>query len=266
VDDLLADLLGKLGQGNVLRANVIPWSSPVPAFGQLSGSRVGTLGLNPSNREFVDQSGRELSGHERRFETLTSLGLKRWTNANGRHIRKISTSCERYFANNPYDTWFKKLDLLISSTRTSYYLGTASHLDLIPFATASKWGELSKSQRVALLDASADCVARSLSYSGVRLLVLNGASVVSLFQSLFGITFRSKQMPNWTLLANTKRPVEGFSYSGTMRSLAGVAFHEAIKVIGFNHNIQSSYGVTREVITAIRDWIGQESKGVLAAA
>jgi hypothetical protein len=56
---------------------VIPWSSPVPYFGSPSSAIIGTVGLNPSNREFVDSSGNELDGPARRFHTLNSLGLAR---------------------------------------------------------------------------------------------------------------------------------------------------------------------------------------------
>lgn len=263
---LLEQLLQKLTDADVLSADVIPWSSPVPVFGNPITSYVGTLGLNPSNREFVDQFGRELQGRLRRFETLASLGIRRWTNAKPTHIRKIAASCERYFFNNPYDGWFRKLDLLISDTRASFYMGTASHLDLIPFATSSKWSQLSTKQRTILLYAAGNSLAVTLRDSSIRLLILNGASVVSQFRALFGVEFESREMPSWILRAKTKTPVLGIAYMGAIQSLAGTAFHRTIKILGFNHNIQSSYGVTRELVSAIKSWIGQESEEALAAA
>ena len=36
-----------------------------------------------------------------------------------------------------------------------------------------------------------------------------------------------------------------------------------ILVLGYNHNIQSSFGVTNEAIRAIRDWVAERSGGVL---
>ena len=62
----LATLIDRLDSPAVLETEVIPWGSPVPSFGDLSISRVATLGLNPSNREFVDESGGELQGPLRR--------------------------------------------------------------------------------------------------------------------------------------------------------------------------------------------------------
>ena len=69
----LTTLLDRLDSADTQRAAVIRWGSPVPSFGDLTKSDVATLGLNPSNKEFVDNSGNELSGSERRFHTLKSL-------------------------------------------------------------------------------------------------------------------------------------------------------------------------------------------------
>src|SRR5690349_12868397 len=129
----LETLLQRLDGVTEERTSVIPWSAPVPSFGDLSRSTLATLGLNPSNREFVDIEGRELDGDARRFHTLGSLGLARWSEATRRHRELIAESCCTYFTRNPYDTWFKKLDFLIAGTNASYYdpHSSACHLDLI---------------------------------------------------------------------------------------------------------------------------------------
>ena len=259
-------LLESLTDTDVLSADVIPWSSPVPAFGRATTSCVGTVGLNPSNREFVDEFGHELKGAHRRFETLTSLGIRRWSSAKRQHIKKITAACENYFFNNPYDSWFRKLEFLISYTRASFYLGTAAHLDLIPFATASKWGRLSTLQKGILLRAAGDSLATTIRDSSIRLLVLNGASVMSQFRSVLQVEFDSRQVPEWTLQSNAKNPVPGFAHTALVQSLGGIALGKAVKILGFNHNIQSSYGVTREVVLSIKTWIGEQSEGILAAA
>ena len=52
----------------------VPGSLPVLFFGDLFQARAVTVGLNPSDREYVDRSGNELEGALRRFETMASLG------------------------------------------------------------------------------------------------------------------------------------------------------------------------------------------------
>src|SRR5688572_14130607 len=97
----LTTLIDRLDSSAISATNVIKWSCPVPAFGDLSRSSVATLGLNPSNREFVDEYGKELEGSFRRFHTLTSLGLRSWCEVDSRHLRLILNSCSKYFVGNP---------------------------------------------------------------------------------------------------------------------------------------------------------------------
>ena len=142
--EMLSRLIKRMDSPAVEATDVIPWSCPVPAFGDLSTSFVATLGLNPSNREFVDEAGNELKGASRRLHTLKSLGLTRWSDADAGHVELVEEGCRRYFSRNPYNDWFRSLDLLIAGTRASYYgmFAGACHLDLIPYATRRKWTDL----------------------------------------------------------------------------------------------------------------------------
>src|SRR5262249_7318415 len=148
-------------------------------FGDLATARVATLGINPSNREFVDEWGRELQGDQRRFHTLRSLQLASWADADADHLRRIVDSCRDYFVHNPYDRWFKRLDFVISGTGTSFYdpERPACHLDVIPFATSRKWTALTRRQRLNLLELSRDTLGLLLRHASLRVLILNGQSV-----------------------------------------------------------------------------------------
>lgn len=243
----------------IAMANIIPWGSPVPSFGDPMRSSVATVGLNPSNREFVDQFGNELDGSSRRFHTLRSLGLAHWNNAQQRHVNLILDSCRAYFSRNPYDGWFRKLDRLISGTGASYYEGPsrACHLDLIPYATERKWTDLSTGQRSMLADISGDALGTLLRGSSVKALVLNGNSVVRSFQSMAGVRLRRREMPDWTLPRRDGAGIMGTAYTGEIDSLLGMPLGRRVSVLGFNHNIQSSFGVTTGVVDAIRRWIGR---------
>lgn len=260
----LAVLVKRLNNPALAETNVIPWGSPVPAFGDVSKSRVATLGLNPSNREFVDIEGKELDGVLRRFHTLNSLGLNRWSEARAQHLRLIADSCRDYFHRNPYDLWFKKLDSLISGTQTSYYdsVSAACHLDLIPYATSCKWTGLTRQQRSALLAVAGDTLALLLHDSPVEVLILNGNSVVDLFQEIADIRLEKQMMLEWSLPRRSEQGVPGFAYKGAMERLSGVVLRRRIAVLGFNHNIQSSFGVTTQVSNAIRHWIAHTVKEI----
>src|SRR3954453_11700850 len=182
--EMLSRLIKRMSSAADEATDVIPWSCPVPAFGDLSTSFVATLGLNPSNREFVDEAGNELPGAARRLHTLRSLGLARWADANAGHIEQIEDGCRRYFARNPYNDWFRTLDLLIAGTRASYYgmFAGACHLDLIPFATRRKWTELTHSQRSTFRGMAGDTLGSLLRDSPIRLVVVNGTTVLENLQ------------------------------------------------------------------------------------
>lgn len=254
-----------MGMPAIVESGVIPWACPVPMFGALGLARIATLGINPSNREFVDQHGKELDGSFRRFHTLGSLGISRWTEAHSKHFEYIIESCENYFLKNPYDRWFKRLDNIISGTRHSYYtpLAPACHLDLIPYATACKWTDLGSLQRSRLLKETADTLGLLLSESNILLLVLNGSTVARTFEEISDISFTVREMQGWSLPRKSGGDVTGLSYKGIVRRVGGVAAGRDILVLGYNHNIQSSFGVTKKVQIEIQKWITREASKIL---
>lgn len=262
---MLVTLLDGLADAVANDADVITWGSPVPVFGDPTRARVATLGLNPSNREFVDKHGAELAGDVRRFHTLRSLGLATWHDAHGGHVVQILEACRDYFARNPYDGWFRKLDAILSATGASFYnpLSPACHLDLIPYATARKWTALSGRQRSSLLRLAGTTLAKLLQRSTIHVLILNGQSVVTRFQEATGIVLDRTERSDWRLPRQSGGGVSGYAYRGCVDVVSGYRLPDQLLVLGFNHNIQSSYGVTAKVIQAISAWIGFEAKNAL---
>lgn len=253
----LSSVVRRLEDPLLLNSTVIGWSSPVLAFGDISISKIATVGLNPSDREFVDERGNELDGSKRRFHTLKSLKLKRWSDAESVHFNLIAKQCKEYFIGNPYDVWFKRLDYLISGADVSYYFPSseACHLDLIPYATKKKWADLTSAQRKTLLTESKDSLGIALRDSSIKFLILNGQTVVDVFEQLADTELKKREMKEWILPRKSGKNVVGYSYAGQISSLSGVRLPRQVKVLGFNHNIQSSFGVTKKVLLAIRKWI-----------
>jgi len=259
----LLDCLDSQGVGD---SPVLSWAAPVPFFGDLRRARIATVGLNPSSREFLDEVGNELTGEARRFHTLRSFNLESWSQVHAEHLDRILGSCRGYFFGNPYDRWFKRLDKLVSRTQVSYYhlCRAACHLDLIPYATYPKWGELTNAQQRRLLKLGSDCLAELLSESAVDVLILNGQSVVRNFQLVTGLPLRRRSMPGWALPRRHGSAVPGFSFEGIVTSLSGIQLDREVLVLGFNHNIQSSFGVTNAVTDAIAGWLERSTRAVVA--
>jgi hypothetical protein len=263
MESLVSSLLNRLDGSGLADAGVIPWSSPVLSFGDATKARVATVGLNPSNREFVDGDGKELDGVHRRFHTLTSLGLAAWSDAKPRHLELIADSCRDYFAANPYDLWFKRLDRLLEDLQVSYYssLFGACHLDLVPFATAGKWTDLTRQQRQALLDSAGDVLGTIVRDSDIEVLILNGNAVVQHFERVSSVRLDATTIAGWTLRRQAGPDVKGVAYSGRVTAIGGTRLRREVLVLGYNHNIQSSFGVTTRVTTAIRRWLGDSVRG-----
>lgn len=260
--DRLVDLLHT---GRPVELGAISWASPVLAFGDPSTSRIATLGLNPSNLEFVDRNGRELHGQERRFESLTTLNVSNWGEVAGRGIRRVWQACEDYFYGNPYDQWFKRLERLLVCTGASYYasLGTkACHLDLVPFATAEKWSSLTSTEKSQLIQLGTPSLVKTIIASDIRVLVLNGSSVVKEFSRLVSVeSLEPRPMKSWSLQGGR---VQGVGYMGRVSRLGGFDLDRELLVLGYNHNIQSSFGVTSEAVSAMAAWIGRSSAEAMA--
>jgi len=255
--DNLSSLLQTLDLVEQNSCEVIHWGSPVPVFGNIFESHIATVGINPSNKEFYNNNGKRLEKSLSRFHTLDSLGLDKWENAKAKHLELILNSCINYFHNNPYNLWFKALEDIIQTLNYSYYTlnNQACHLDLIPFATEKKWGELKKSYKDYLIEKSNNSLAVFIKESHIKLLILNGKSVVNLFSKIARIKLVEQRQKLWDLKRNSGRNIAGYSYCGHISNISGIDIGRTIKILGFNHNLQSSYGITKDVKNAIRSWI-----------
>lgn len=236
---------------------VMPWASPVPFFGQLQRATVATVGINPSNLEFVDSSGRPLTGEFRRLATLDSLRIGGWPEADGSTILKLARSCSGYFRINPYRRWFDVLDRVLAVSGRSYYGGNlAAHIDLVPYATFAKWSDLSRAVRRSLIYESRRLLGELVAASGIETLVLNGRSVVSAFVTATESVLNVTSASHLDLARAGGRRVEGWKWHGVVHHIAGHDLGREVRVIGFNHNLQSSFGITRTVMDRIGIEVG----------
>ena len=165
--------------------------------------------------------------------------------------------CDGYFRRKPY-SWFNRLNTVISGLKVSYGKG-ACHLDLVAYATAKKWSRLDPHQQDRLLFVEST-LERLLLSSPIKILVLNGGSVVKHFQYITRVHLEKRIMRDWS----TKRKEAfspGYAYTGILEDAPGRgSLDRRILVLGFNHNLQGTFGVTTAIVDSIRDWISQEGK------
>ncbi|NJD65398.1 MAG: hypothetical protein FIB00_09170 [Chloroflexi bacterium] len=236
---------------------LVSWGCPVPVFGSLGRATVATLGINPSNREFMSATGLELSGCERRFPTLHSLGLSRWAEVDARSLHAILRACDDYFLRNPYRVWFDSLEKVVKGLDVSFFdsVRPACHLDLVPYATTRKWSGVDNKSRQELLSLSGGMLASLIRASNISTLVLNGAAVAREFQRVAGLRLTLTETTGWRLQRRGSRSVPGIAYHGVTDQIAGEYLDRDLLVLGYNHNLQSSFGVTNEARLGIRNWL-----------
>ena len=161
-------------------AFVLEGSTPVVSFGDVRSAWVATLGLNPSDSEFVED-GTWLVGDRQRFESLDTLGLARPEDADDDQVLRILDACYGYFDGpNPFWRWFRPLDrVLTDALGASYSDGSGVHLDLVQWATAPVWNKIpSRGVRRRLIERDREFLRQQLAQESIRLVLMNGRRVM----------------------------------------------------------------------------------------
>ncbi len=236
------------------------WACPVPWLGDLRAASVATASVLPSNQEFVDRSGRELCGPDRRLPTLTSLGLRSWHEARADHKDIVLEACRTYFRGRPRRRWFAALERLLLAAGTSLAepsLG-ACHIHLVPFALTRPWSRARVRKRSELCQAAGNHVAQALKGSSARVLFLGGRSAVNLFQELAGTQLKVQRQESWDLHGRRGVYARGEAYSGRVANVSGTDLGREILVLGMNHNPHTSLGLNESVLASMAEWMEAE--------
>ncbi len=126
------------------------------------------------------------------------------------------------------------MEKILRPLGASYYTGTACHLDLVQWATDPTWGKLRGNFKKNLVEADLSFLQKQLSQDCIRLLLLNGSGVVNAYTKKLGCELAEKVIPGkvgWKVfLGKTER---------------------GATVVGWNKNLQSSFGVSSEYIRSV---------------
>lgn len=166
----------------------VPGSTPVLFFGDLFSARVATVGLNPSDQEFLDSRGEQLAGPARRFETLDSLGAERREDLSDAECDQAIETMNNYFDDGrPIYRWFTALGRVVEGLGYSFNRRTAAHLDLVQEATSPTWSTLGDAERAALLAADLPFLDWQLRSFPLELVVCSGKTVSTHVCSRLGV-------------------------------------------------------------------------------
>jgi hypothetical protein len=129
-------------------------SLPILFFGDAPAARLLTVGLNPSDQEYVDAQGAELTGERRRFHTLASLEASARGELTEMQCDRAIEMMRGYFSpGQPVFRWFRPLARVVDAMGASFVGRTAAHLDLVQESTRPVWSGLSKEDQAALVAA-----------------------------------------------------------------------------------------------------------------
>ena len=230
---------------NPSNPTIVDGSTPVVFFGNIKNSTVATLGINPSKNEFQN-NGLLLSGNQKRFETLISLGASNLSGLTNFQVQKVHDTCINYFKANPYRKWFDQLENnILNKFSVSYYSDKACHLDIVQWATDPIWRSLDYATKAQLIQSDINFLATQLNDEKIEILLINGKEATEIFQNHFKPTLVKQDK---LIVANKTCNVYEFDLR-----LA----NKLIKIYAWSNNLQSTVGLTNLMRNEIGNWVGQ---------
>lgn len=173
----------------------VPGSLPVLFFGDLPTAKAASVGLNPSKQEYLDPQGQELTGSNRRFETLGSLNSRDRASLTEEQCDRAVETMRAYFCpGKPIYGWFRPLARVMESMGYSYPEGEAAHLDLVQEATDPTWSRMNAErpgEAKALLKADLPFLAWQIEAFPLQVIVCNGRTVFDTVSRLLGAELRA---------------------------------------------------------------------------
>ena len=124
---------------DVMRAQILQDTTPVPVFGRYKDSKIVTVGINPSSKEFP-------SGKNRRLTHLSDVKLPSnyyqlgLNSMSTEQAMTIENGLTNYFLNDPYYDWFSYPEMVLNIGFAASYKSnepqmSGCHLDIFPWAT-----------------------------------------------------------------------------------------------------------------------------------
>lgn len=171
---------------------IVPDSTPVVCFGDITRAKVITIGINPSSSEFTKLNKGQsvlLTDSERRLHDLKSLGAASTESLTDSQVELVWQACLNYFDGPYYEKWFKPMQqTVLDAFGASYKDRTAAHLDLIQWATNPLWQPMLNEYPEAAkthLDSDLPFLEAQLETLDLEYIFLSGTPVVDTLKEKF---------------------------------------------------------------------------------
>ena len=176
---------------DTMRAEILEDTTPVPVFGNYKDSKIVTVGINPSSKEFP-------SGKDRRLIHLSDVELPPnyyQLGLNSMSIEQatiIENGLVNYFLKDPYWGWFDHPETAIkigfeASYKSNDSQKSSCHLDIFPWAT-TKFSGLNSKIQSEFCGENLLFMDTFLTQGSVTDLVILGSQTFSLLKKQLGVT------------------------------------------------------------------------------
>lgn len=147
-------------------------------FGDLFKAEVASVGLNPSDREYLATDGSMLGWPVQRFATMRSLGAAdRPALSDEQCAEAVEWMRNYYEPGKPVYSWFNSLSRVIEGFGVSFKERSAAHLDLIQESTRPVWSDLNAVERNRLLEQDLPFLGWQLRAFPLRAVICTGKTV-----------------------------------------------------------------------------------------
>ena len=220
--------------------NITPRSTPIIWFGDYANSKVCTISLNPSDREFYNKPKDQidyvkpenlLKDKDERLCSREKLGKDDDQSLDDNDIKIIKDYCNNYFNNaNYYKEWFDPLNNFLEEFGNySFFNGSCVNLDIIQWATTPKWKGLSSINKEKLLKKDLNVLKFLLENKTFDIMFLNGKSVIKIVSDYLKIKLIYKSL-SYKNNKNKEKKITIFS-----------GMYNKTKVIGWNLYFQYTF-------------------------
>jgi len=168
----------------------VPTALPVLFFGDLFKAEVASVGLNPSDQEYLSRAGKLLAGSAQRFATTTSLGAASRSSLSDEQCAEAVEWMRNYYdpGKPVYGSWFKALSRVIDGFGASFRDRSATHLDLIQESTSPVWSKLECLAREALLEQDLPFLKWEIRAFPLRAVICTGKTVSAHVRRELGVS------------------------------------------------------------------------------
>lgn len=209
-------LLNRIMQPVPAHSCVVPVSLPVTSFGDPNTARVATISINPSVNEFCRASGDHppLPAEEKRFVDRETLGLSEHEIPTREQAEQVLQSNYDYFKKNPYH-WFNALEKwILKPLGASYDDGSATHLDLVQWATHPVWsGIKDTATQEALISQDLPFLTELITTGEFELLLINGVKAFDTLNAHDAL--QVERTESWKRAGHTSTTMWAGHFAGT---------------------------------------------------